>query len=51
MSLVLIFLAAAAILQTICLHSLREDMDCLIRSLPVDQLKTFVREYEKGERK
>ena len=51
MSIAIVCLTAALVVQSWRIYDLRSDMDCLIRSLPVDQLKNFVREYEKGKRK
>ena len=51
MSLAIIFLAAAVIIQAGSIFSLRQDMDLLIRSLPLEYLKEFIKEYEKGKRK
>lgn len=51
MSLAILCLCAALVVQSGRIYDLRSDMDCLIRSLAADQLKNFIREYEKGKRK
>ncbi len=51
MAIAILCLTAALVLQSWRIYDMRSDMDCLIRSLAADQLKNFVREYEKGKRK